>query len=108
MTNKEIIDQLERIANPEPWEQQINMAIALLNKMHFDGRIANYNDYFILRNAISSISMQSKIIRCKDCKHRGPEDKKCDCGHDILWQLPRDDDWFCADAERGEVHHGSD
>lgn len=39
-------------------------------------------------------------VLCKDCKHRDPEDKKCDCGHDILWQLPRDDDWFCADAER--------
>ena len=43
---------------------------------------------------------QREIIRCKDCKHRDPEDKKCDCGHDILWQLPRRDDWFCADAER--------
>jgi predicted RNA-binding Zn-ribbon protein involved in translation (DUF1610 family) len=45
-------------------------------------------------------SVQTEIIRCKDCKHRDPEDKKCDCGHDIMWQLPRRDDWFCADAER--------
>lgn len=42
------------------------------------------------------------VIRCRDCKHRDPEDKKCDCGHDITWQLPRDDDWYCADAERKE------
>jgi hypothetical protein len=42
------------------------------------------------------------VCRCKDCKHRDPEDHKCDCGHDILWQLPRDDDWFCADGERKE------
>ena len=41
-----------------------------------------------------------EIVRCGECKHRDPEDKKCDCGHDIIWQLPRDDDWFCADAER--------
>ena len=41
-----------------------------------------------------------EIITCGECKHRDPEDKKCDCGHDIIWQLPRDDDWFCADAER--------
>lgn len=47
-------------------------------------------------------SAEAEIIRCKDCKYRDPEDKKCDCGHDILWQLPRDDDWFCADAERRE------
>lgn len=41
-----------------------------------------------------------EVVRCKDCKHCDPEDKKCDCGHAILWQLPRDDDWFCADGER--------
>jgi len=46
---------------------------------------------------------QPKIVRCCDCKHRDPEDKKCDCGHDIQWQLPRQDDWFCADAERRAV-----
>ena len=41
-----------------------------------------------------------EIVRCEYCKHRDPEDKKCDCGHDILWQLPRRNDWFCADGER--------
>ena len=40
------------------------------------------------------------IVRCIDCKHRDPEDKKCDCGHDIMWQLPRSDEWFCADGEK--------
>lgn len=45
-------------------------------------------------------SAQPDIVRCKDCKHRDPEDKKCDSGHGILWQLPRDDDWYCADGER--------
>lgn len=43
---------------------------------------------------------RSEIIHCGECKHRDPEDHKCDCGHDILWQLPRDDKWYCADAER--------
>lgn len=41
-----------------------------------------------------------EIVRCGECRHRDPEDKKCDCGHAIIWQLPRDDDWYCADAER--------
>ena len=45
-------------------------------------------------------SVQPEIIRCKECKHHDPEDKKCDSGHFIQWQLPRDDNWFCADAER--------
>ena len=43
---------------------------------------------------------EPEIIHCGECKHRDPEDKKCDCGHDIIWQLPRGDDWYCADAER--------
>ena len=42
----------------------------------------------------------TEIVRCGECRHRDPEDKKCDCGHDIIWQLPRDDDWYCADAKR--------
>ena len=41
-----------------------------------------------------------ELVRCRDCKHRDPEDHKCDCGHGISWQLPREDDWFCADGER--------
>ena len=45
-------------------------------------------------------SAQPEIIHCGECKHRDPEDHKCDCGHDIIWQLPRDDKWYCADAER--------
>ena len=45
-------------------------------------------------------SAQPELIHCNDCKHRDPEDKKCDSGHSIQWQLPRDDNWFCADAER--------
>ena len=42
----------------------------------------------------------TEIVTCGECKHRDPEDKKCDCGHAIIWQLPRDDNWYCADAER--------
>lgn len=41
-----------------------------------------------------------EVVHCKDCKHRDPENKICDCGNDIVWQLQRDDDWYCADGER--------
>ena len=44
----------------------------------------------------------TEVIRCKYCKHRDPEDKKCDLGCDIVWQLPRKDDFYCAYAERRE------
>jgi len=50
--------------------------------------------------AVMKPEINGELIRCKDCKHRDPEDKKCDCGHGIIWQLPRDDNWFCADGER--------
>ena len=43
-----------------------------------------------------------EIVTCKDCKHRDPEDKFCDCGHAIKWSSPREDNFFCADAERRE------
>lgn len=43
-----------------------------------------------------------ELVRCGECKHCDPEDKKCDCGHDIVWQLPRDDNWYCGDGERKE------
>ena len=44
----------------------------------------------------------SAVVRCKDCRHRDPEDKKCDCG-----ELERQgcvfrvsDDYFCAYGEK--------
>ena len=40
------------------------------------------------------------IVLCKNCKHRDPDDGRCECGHGIRWGLPRPDDWFCADGER--------
>lgn len=44
-----------------------------------------------------------KLVRCGECNHRDPEDKRCDCGgHEWLKGkiLPVEDDWFCADGER--------
>ncbi len=68
-------------------------------------------DIDALKNAIQGMvegqciiagDKRTDVVRCKDCKHRDPEDKECDCGHAIQWQLPRPDDWFCADGERKE------
>ena len=59
-----------------------------------------YKQYAAWLRELQERRKAPEIITCGECKHRDPEDKKCDCGHDIIWQLPRDDDWFCADAER--------
>ena len=44
-----------------------------------------------------------ELVRCRDCKHRDPEDKGCDCaGHEMVMGgiIPMPDNWFCADGER--------
>ena len=80
-----IVDAVKALPSAQP--QDIARDIANIIENEKDMRV-------IAKNA------QTDIILCKDCKHRDPEDKKCDSGHFIRWQLPRDDDWFCADAER--------
>ena len=39
------------------------------------------------------------VVRCKDCKHRDPEDKRCDCG---CWhnQFTTNDNDCCNYGER--------
>lgn len=39
------------------------------------------------------------VVRCKDCKHRDPEDKRCGCGY---WHnlLTTNDNDFCRYGER--------
>lgn len=42
------------------------------------------------------------VVRCKDCRHRDPEDHKCDCGEMERQgcSFPVDDDYFCKYGER--------
>ena len=98
-----LVEDIEQLPSAQPYT------------IHSDGRLWVTVDDIDKVNAVVVDESKSKfckqfymdaqpeIIYCKDCKHRDPEDKKCDCGHDIQWQLPRQDDWFCADAERREV-----
>ena len=75
--------------------------------MRKGGEVGMKKDFIVRRNItmidgkphVETYSEQ-ELVRCKDCKHRDPEDGKCDSGHGIQWQLPRSDDWFCADGER--------
>lgn len=43
-----------------------------------------------------------EVVRCKDCRHRDPEDHKCDCGQleRAGCVFPVNDDYFCAYGER--------
>lgn len=44
------------------------------------------------------------LVRCRECKHRDPEDKKCDCGMGERQGciFPVADDYFCKYGERRE------
>lgn len=42
-----------------------------------------------------------EVVRCKDCLHRDPEDKKCDCSFQARGGIfPMEDDDFCSCGER--------
>ena len=43
-----------------------------------------------------------EVVLCKDCRHRDPEDHKCDCGGTERQGCPFKvaDDYFCAYGER--------
>ena len=62
-------------------------------------------------NNLSSVTFEQSVtmtplVRCKDCRHRDPEDKKCDSGalERAGCLFPVDDDYFCADGERKGGH----
>lgn len=46
-----------------------------------------------------------EVVRCKDCRYRDPEDKKCDCGkmERVGNSFAVHDDYFCAYGERQEA-----
>lgn len=43
-----------------------------------------------------------EVVRCRDCRYRDPEDKKCDSGEleRAGCVFPVDDDYFCAYGKR--------
>ena len=64
----------------------------------FDGECAVYTDDDMQVHRYPLI----EIVRCGECKHRDPEDKKCDCG---MFErqgciFPVADDYFCKYGER--------
>ena len=43
-----------------------------------------------------------ELVRCGECKHRDPEDHKCDCGglERAGCVFPVDDDYYCKYGQR--------
>lgn len=49
------------------------------------------------------------VVRCRECVHRDPEDKKCDSGEleRAGCIFPVDDDYFCKWGKRREEEHNA-
>ena len=68
-------------------------------------RLCNYNDYNKLTllkiGDVVDECFDISIVRCKDCIHRDPEDKKCDCSFQAKGGIfPMNDNDFCSYGER--------
>ncbi len=68
-----------------------------------------------IEKAVNDVpEVKTEIIRCKECKYRYIDEKfgpSCELDSGDPYDSGRnadEDDWFCADAERGEAQHGSD
>ena len=61
---------------------------------------------YYMENKSGEVCFQSNwikpLVRCKNCRHRDPEDHKCDSGQleRAGCVFPVDDDYFCAYGER--------
>lgn len=49
-----------------------------------------------------TFTVVQNLVRCKDCRHRDPEDHKCDSGENERQGCPFKvaDNYFCAYGER--------
>jgi len=45
---------------------------------------------------------QHELVMCRNCKHRDPEDHKCDHHWHAYSPLPVDDDFWCGYGEKWE------
>lgn len=65
------------------------------------GRMFAEREFINLINKIENGTLV-EVVFCRDCKHRDPEDHKCDCGQFERQgcPFPVDDDYFCKYGER--------
>lgn len=95
ITRQDAIDMAKRLLGDSEISRTMQTALYILPPAQPEDICSECDAWNVYKNYA-----QPEIIHCGECKHRDPEDHKCDCGHDIIWQLPRDEKWYCADAER--------
>lgn len=69
---------------------------------HYIRNIHDRGDDSLCKKAGCEVKAVQPVVRCKDCRHRDPEDHKCDCGGleraGCVFRVS--DDYFCAYGER--------
>ena len=84
-------------------------ANSLIKDLEF---LAKHEDSFrqsVILGIVHTVKAQKtidavEVVRCKDCIHRDPEDKKCDCSFQAMGGiLPMDDDDFCSYGEKVKI-----
>lgn len=95
-------EYIERDAAEELLSQPITMSMCLTREECLAKRSQRDIDVAILRS-IPAADVRL-VVRCRDCKHRDPEDHKRDCGQleRAGCVFPVDDDYFCAYGEKRE------
>ena len=69
----------------------------------WDGGCNSNRDLFIMEEMKAVPTVDAvPVVRCAECRHRDPEDHKCDCGAMERQGCPFlvDDDYFCKYGER--------
>ena len=73
-------------------------ALSIIEEQRKQIEAMNFIYGFVYGGEVKEIK---KLVRCGECKHRDPEDHRCDCGGmmNLIHYVPVPDDWFCADGE---------
>ena len=104
MTREEAIRSIETVFQDEYvykyydsiTHQALNMAIEALSAdtVSFETQVESTRQ--VLDNFAKD---RVKVVRCKDCKYRDPEDERCDHGA-VNFLLRRTDNDYCSYGER--------
>ena len=92
-----------KCAEGDGYSKFSGLAIAMCKKMYGTDFKRIFN-HFIPKEETKCHSLETtvvEVVRCKDCIHRDPEDKKCDCSFQAKGGIfPMNDDDFCSYGER--------
>lgn len=92
-----------KCAEGDGYSKFSGLAIAMCKRMYGTDFKRIFN-HFIPKEETKCNSSETtvvEVVRCKDCIHRDPEDKKCDCSFQAKGGIfPMNDDDFCSYGER--------